>query len=110
MNKYKKIGLKDEELFQGKLSAIMNAVRQEFKEYALNSNTTGEKVWAQIYFENNLEQAFYDKYPEESDVLYVNEPAMHVLTKRKVSVRVIGDASELPAGYGNVISMPVRID
>ncbi|SRR6266446_811166 len=105
--KYAVVGLTDQELLKGQLSSIMNAIRRQSEESFGDIAQNSKKRYAQVFFENNLELAFYDKHENESEVLYINELAMWILDKRKVTVRILEAASDLPQDYGTALSLPI---
>ena len=114
MKKYTVIGINDNELLQGQLSRIMDAIRDKNREssIAIRKGQTDikSKQWAQIYFENNLVHEFYNKFPNESDVLYINKVAMNVLDIKGIKMRILNETDEIPSDAGVVISLPIYMN
>jgi predicted membrane-bound spermidine synthase len=103
--KFSIVPLTNQEVAEGKLLAIGNAITNAFLESAKRITSTGRGNFSKeaiIHFDNSSTATnFIEKYGEDiSNVLYINDDAMAVTEASGISLSPIGSIDDVPETAG----------
>lgn len=108
---YYKVGLTNDEVAHGGLSAIADVVRDAFlnssKQAIEQRNPNTEIKQAVIRFENMLTTTDMSEFGNYAEILYLNLVARQLVEQEDVNLSIIGQVEEVPENAGWLISMPI---